>query len=182
MQFVSISHSGAYLIILAILQATSLASSRQESSEQWNWSLDRSNVAGCVAYALDDFDVEITCPKGRTPVTILITRESKKVLCLQGHAYTVLARLGDVLYFADYLPYVPGCTIRAYDLRDGKERWSTGLRAAGIPEWISRYSNRVDMTIEGGVITIRGSETNGRYIEKLDPETGARLSHIHKAN
>ena len=93
-----------------------------------------------------------------------------------GHAHSVFSQDGAVLYYADYWPDRTGCEIVARDLKAGKELWRTNLHGLG-PIKHSGYSNQVAMEADHQLITVRGKESMGRYIEFLDPRTGRILGH-----
>jgi hypothetical protein len=82
----------------------------------------------------------------------------------------------DVLYGARISNISSGCTVHAFDARRGTEKWATRLRGLG-PIAHSEYLNAVQLRIVSGFPVVFGWETGGRYIEALDPATGATTRH-----
>ncbi len=80
------------------------------------------------------------------------------------------------LYAARYSDNATGCTLDAFDARTGVVRWTRRLAGIG-PTAHSEYLNAVELRIVRGYPVAFGWESNGRYIEALDPTTGAPAFH-----
>ncbi len=80
------------------------------------------------------------------------------------------------LYVARYSDISNGCTVHAFDARAGVVRWTTPLRGLG-PVAHSEYLNAVELRLVGGRAVAFGWESAGRYVEALDPSTGAVTYH-----
>jgi hypothetical protein len=80
------------------------------------------------------------------------------------------------LYAARYSNISTGCTLRAFDAFTGARRWTTRLQGLG-PVAHSEYLNAVELRIIGGRPVVFGWESSGRYIEAVDPTTGAPAFH-----
>ena len=111
-----------------------------------------------------------------------------EILSIRGHQHSSFCSKDNRLYFADYLPDAPGCSVVAYDLTSGKEVWRTKLHQEQ-PSGVSAYRNRASISLPdgpyvagkgreapGGVVQVKGSETYCDYIEVLDAKTGESLA------
>lgn len=81
------------------------------------------------------------------------------------------------LYVARHSSISDGCTLHAIDAQTGAERWKTRLRALG-PVAHSEYLNAVEVRMDRGRVVVFGWESAGRYIEGVDPATGATRFHV----
>ncbi len=81
------------------------------------------------------------------------------------------------LYSARYSDIATGCTMYAFDARTGVERFATHLVGIG-PIGHSEYLNSVELRMVGNRPVAFGWESGGRYIEALDPMTGADAFHV----
>jgi hypothetical protein len=143
----------------------------------WQWSPDRADLLTAVAFYRGSYQVDIVKPKGdKERLRIGLTDDGREVFSWAGHRHSVFSQDGDVLFYADYWPDRTGCEIVARDLKAGKELWRTRLHGLG-PIKHSGYSNRVAMEADHLLVTVRGKETLGRYLEFLDPRTGRILGH-----
>lgn len=124
-------------------------------------------------------------PKKRWLMSFKFVGDGKEVLTLDGHNGSTFRTADDILYFAHFWPWAPGCRIAAYHLRNGKELWETELSGVGQPGH-SAYLNQVTLEvrhIEGvdregeASVLITGSESYGQYREVLDAKTGLQLAH-----
>ena len=109
-------------------------------------------------------------------LTIKFVRDDKDVLLLAGHLRSVFRARGNILYFAEFSRHSSGCTVVAYDLSSGKKLWRSDLQAMGNPPH-SKYRNRVNLELDGGVVRVRGYESFGSYVEIVDAKTGKTLAH-----
>lgn len=89
-------------------------------------------------------------------------------------ADAALAIDGEVLYVARYSNISSGCILHAFDLRTGGERFATRLRALG-PIAHSEYLAAVELRVVRGRPVVYGWESAGRYVEAVDPATGASV-------
>jgi hypothetical protein len=143
----------------------------------WRWEPERAGVVAAAELYRGPYQVEIVRPPGeRVKFRVRLTDGGREVFAWDGHAHTVFAQDGDVLYYADYWPDRTGCEIVARDLKAGKELWRTSLYGVG-PIKHSGYSNRVALDADRVLVTVRGKETMGRYLEFLDARTGRTLGH-----
>jgi hypothetical protein len=65
-----------------------------------------------------------------------------------------------------------GARARAFALADGAILWDRPVEGIG-PQDHSKYSNLIQLGLDGDVVVIRGQEAHGRYIEALELTTGA---------
>jgi len=144
---------------------------------EWQWSPDRADLITSVSLYRGPYQVEIVKPKGeKSKFRISLTDDGREVFSWPGHPHSVFSQDGNILYYADYWPDRTGCEIVARDLKAGKELWRTNLNGLG-PIKHSGYSNRVSLEADHLLITVRGKESMGRYIEFLDPKTGKIVGH-----
>ena len=80
------------------------------------------------------------------------------------------------LYVALYLRGTTRCTVVALDAGDGRELWHRQLQGVGSVAH-SRYANRVQVALHGGLLVVYGEESVARYIEVLDPTDGRQVFH-----
>ena len=107
---------------------------------------------------------------------IRFLRLGEEVLTIVGHSRSVFLTEGDSLFFAEFSPKDCGCSVSAYDMRDGRRTWSTLLSAVGRVKHFA-YSNSVTLSINAGKLWVTGHESGGDYMEILDMRTGRVLGH-----
>jgi len=98
---------------------------------------------------------------------------------VEGRAFvddTAFAIDNGTLYSARHGDISSGCTLHAFDVQTGREKWTVSLTGLG-PIAHSKYFNLVEARMIGGRIVVFGWEAAGRYIEARDPATGAMLAH-----
>lgn len=91
-------------------------------------------------------------------------------------ADAALAIDGEVLYVARYSNISSGCILHAFDVLSGDERFTTRLRGLG-PIAHSEYLAAVELRVVRGWPVVYGWESAGRYVEAVDPATGASVYH-----
>lgn len=87
-----------------------------------------------------------------------------------------LATDGQRLFVADYLAMATGVTVSAMSPTTGSRLWSTDLFGVG-PVSHSKYRNSVQMAMVDGRLAVFGWESAGKYVEVLDPTSGADLGN-----
>jgi hypothetical protein len=95
------------------------------------------------------------------------------------HAFVADAALvlhRGTLYAARYSDISSGCTLHAFDARTGTKRWTRELAGIG-PIAHSEYLNAVELRVIDERPVVFGWESAGRYVEALDPATGADAVH-----
>ena len=102
----------------------------------------------------------------------------------EAHAFVEDAALvlhRGTLYSARISNISSGCTLHAFDARTGASRWTTRLEGLG-PIAHSEYLNAIELRMSGGRPVVFGWESAGRYIEAVDPTSGASAFHaiIHE--
>ncbi|MCP4810236.1 MAG: hypothetical protein GY913_24080 [Proteobacteria bacterium] len=85
------------------------------------------------------------------------------------------------LYVARFHPIASGARVHAYDAASGREIWRSNLWGCG-PVSHSKYRNEVHLVVLDEGITAFGRESQCRYVEVLDPRTGAPLGHRQAAD
>jgi hypothetical protein len=80
-----------------------------------------------------------------------------------------------MLYVAHFNRASTGCTVAAYELESGAMAWRRRLIGLG-PIAHSEYLNDVQMQMVDGNLRVFGWESSGRYIEDVQPTTGASLA------
>jgi outer membrane protein assembly factor BamB len=124
-------------------------------------------------------------PKDRWNIEYKFVRDGREILSIQGHDQSAFAAEGDDLFFAHYQTSAAGCTIVAYDLNTGKQRWQTELHHEK-PLGHSAYLNLVTLRISdkgegeetsaGAAIVVTGMESYCDYVEVLDRRIGESLA------
>lgn len=84
---------------------------------------------------------------------------------------------GTTLYSARHSDISSGCTLHAFDVQTGREKWAVSLTGLG-PISHSKYFNLVQTRMMSGRIVVFGWEAAGRYVESRDATTGAMISHL----
>ncbi len=87
-----------------------------------------------------------------------------------------LATDGERLFVADYIAIATGVIVSAIDPSSGARLWSTNLFGAG-PVSHSKYRNSVQMAMVDRRLVVFGWESAGKYVEILDPASGADLGN-----
>lgn len=145
---------------------------------EWRWSAEKASLEYCTKQHLADYVVERGNPKPfGTPINIRRKKDRKLVYTMGGGWQTILfTRCRDILYIAEYCTIASGCDVVAVDLKSGKKIWKTRLQGIG-PTMHSQYLNLVNIETDGQIVTVTGNESDGRYIEHLDLETGKALAN-----
>jgi hypothetical protein len=97
----------------------------------------------------------------------------------EAHAFVedaALVLVRGTLYSARISNISSGCTLHAWDARTGAARWATHLKGLG-PIGHSEYLNAVELRMIAGRPVVFGWESSGRYIEAVDPTSGATAYH-----
>ena len=143
----------------------------------WVWSEERGNVLYSLAQASSPYDVVLVRRHDR-PLNLQfkIMRNDREVYSWWGHVYTVFALKDDRLFYVQFAVESPGGKVVAVDLAAGKVLWTSPLRAVGDAPH-SAYYNQVNITANLRVVSVFGNESNGRYYELLDAQTGKTIGH-----
>ena len=97
----------------------------------------------------------------------------------ESHAFVEDAALvldRGTLYSARFSNIASGCTLYAFEARTGALRWRTPLAGAG-PVDHSEYLNAVQIRMIDGRPVVFGWESAARYVEAVDPASGADAFH-----
>lgn len=87
-----------------------------------------------------------------------------------------IALVGDTLYVVNYHPIASGAVAHAYHAEHGTEIWRQHLWGRG-PVAHSKYRNEVQIRVDESGVVVFGKESDGRYVEVLDPSSGALRGH-----
>ena len=144
---------------------------------EWRWADERANPQACARRLGDGYGVQITPAPGKPwASTITVTHGGRALYSWEGHEFSVFARAGDALYYADFHPRKSGCAVVAYDLKDRKLLWKAHLW--GYPVFgHSQYRNRVALEVDGKNLVVYGKESYGSYLELVNRETGKTVGH-----
>lgn len=115
-------------------------------------------------------------PKKTGKYELKFMNGDKQILEINGHRNSGFVANGDELFFAQYSTGTDGCTVVAYDLSTGRQRWKTKLK--GVQAGVHfAYSNKVIISLETEVVTVMGHESKGDYIEVVDRKNGETLAN-----
>jgi hypothetical protein len=189
------------VVILSIAMAATLTALAAEPDrltvrgEAWQNVLERessfefSEADASMLFALSQFGGKcqihmVYDPADWAHIMFRFVRDGKELLAIKGHTISVFRTENNVLYFAHFSTSSQGCVVTAHDLGTGKKLWESTLK--GIRRIShSGYTNEVTMGLGNltgtetkgeGVISIRGHEGFGDYVEILDRETGKVLA------
>jgi hypothetical protein len=87
-----------------------------------------------------------------------------------------MVHAGDRVLVAHHSHIATGCRLVALDADTGAVAWQTELVGRG-PVSHSKYRNRVQLRVDAGRAVVYGWETEGRYIETVDLDTGETLDN-----
>jgi hypothetical protein len=146
----------------------------------WRWSESENSIMFCVANRLNQYDVKVVrmaAPASWIDALRLeIWDKNVQLAAFNAHFESVFAAKGDVVYFAKLVPMAAGCEVIAFDLKEKRELWKCYLRG-NPPRSHSKYRHQVTIDFEDGVVVVHGKESNGRYIEYIDPTSGTTIGH-----
>jgi hypothetical protein len=108
--------------------------------------------------------------------TITVRAGEGQIVTFEGHTGTPFVVHGLTVYYADYHQMSTGCAIVAMDLKTGKQLWKKNLKGLGPIDHF-KYYNAVTLDLDDGAVRAIGKESQGRYIEFVDRETGQTLGH-----
>lgn len=146
--------------ILFVSSNESVATPPKEYNEAWEkelsgMQLDFARLWNCHSLSLIDDSVNellvstddvkfhlVFGPKRNGVLELVFYRGDEKTLSLVGHGFSSFQTLKDVIYFAQYFPDTPGCTVVAYDLSGGNVLWKAKMQQPH-PSGFSGYRNRV---------------------------------------
>ena len=140
----------------------------QTTSVPWVWptegsqDLPRTDVSGDCTWAGTMDDSKLTCPAFHIHLGDWGDSAS-------------IEQVEDVLYVVWFHPIATGARVEAYAL-DGRRIWRQGLWGCG-PVSHSKYRNEVELRVGPGGVVVTGRESSCRYVEVLDPGTGALRGH-----
>jgi hypothetical protein len=142
----------------------------------WSWDVTLAGPAEGIRQADKYTIVTISKPNDRSNLTFKVALGDKEVYSWEGHTGTVFRILRDRLYYARFWPISSGGSIVAIDLTSGKTLWESELQAIGFVNH-STYSNEMISEANTNVVSVRGNESLGRYIEVKDVGTGKTVGH-----
>jgi hypothetical protein len=160
---------------------SSLPLQQKADATEWSWIVDGDNLLHCVARELKGYEVRVIRRENtqdivEEPFIVQIFDNDEEVHSFRAHSNTVFTQIGDVIFVAKFSPFATGCTVVAHDLKRRKQLWECKLRG-NPPPGHSKYHNRVIILSSGGAVIVYGKESNGRYIEYVDAETGKTVGH-----
>lgn len=182
-RIVSVARSGrevrvfTTLALLIAIPVSAIDYQKMADETAWKWSDEASTVGHSALLRQSTYDVRLETKAGKAgEVKITFGKDGKDVFTFAGHRRTVFRISGDTLYFASFHYSASGGSIVAVDLTSGKQLWKTQLKALG-PIQHSAYLNMLNLEVSGGIVTVFGNESQGRYVEILDEKTGKTLGH-----
>jgi hypothetical protein len=148
----------------------------------WSWAAERASLRYCITKHLSDYQAatDATGASADDPsargLTLFIRDHGKDVYSFGCHGRTVFTRKGDILFVADFFPYISGCQVVAVNFKTGEVLWKTYLQGSSCPAH-SMYQNQVTIDHDAEAVIVHGNESYSRYIEYLDIETGETIGH-----
>jgi hypothetical protein len=142
---------------------------------EWRWSVNEASLLYCLDNCLSGYEIQVVRPEKnddwRDRYTVRILRNGQLLYSFHAHGETVFTNIGGVFFVCDFSPIATGCKLVAFDLEKQKELWRCALQG-NPPSWHSKYRHQVNITKNSEGIVIYGKESNGRYIEIVDPKVG----------
>ena len=139
----------------------------------WDWKDEQATLDYSVQRCKLKVETQVNDLRG---AVVTIRAGDDQVATFEGHTGTPFVVQGSTVYHADYHFMSTGCQVVAMDLKTGKQLWRTTLKGLG-PIRHFKYFNAVAMELDDGALRIVGKESQGRYIEFVDLETGKTLGH-----
>jgi hypothetical protein len=180
---IAISHVMALAFAVAGCTASveeSLPLQQKAEAAEWRWSEHETNLLHCVRNQLKGYEIQaVRAEKDKDslePFTVRILDKGQEIYSFRAHGETVFTNTADVIFVAKFSPIATGCTVLAYDLKERKELWKCELKG-NPPGGHSVYHHQVNITTDGGAVLVYGKESNGRYIEYVDAQTGMTVGH-----
>ncbi len=160
------------------------ASSEVTAQPSWQWQASQSGLLWCVFHNFNqvltpELTVEIASskqPHSTEPFKVRVLRNGQEACAFNAHPSTVLLRKDMTLYVSDFHYMRSGCLVIVFDLEHSKVKWKTALKGIG-PVAHSKYQNHVNFKLENDLLVVFGKESQGRYIESLNVETGQAVSN-----
>lgn len=170
----------ALLVAVAAVAAPvpkKVAKDYQKLAEETEWQFAEFNFDDTLAAELKGY--EVTATAGDTPldVAVQVSKDGKELLSLPTHRWAVVRQRDGVVYYTDFDPISPGCSVVAFDLNAKKRLWKCDLKGLG---WFnnSKYRNKVRMEVlDDDTLRVFGKESSGRYVEIVSRGTGKRVGH-----
>ncbi|HZK79817.1 MAG TPA: hypothetical protein VFC46_02095 [Humisphaera sp.] len=181
------SNSCLYGAAIAILLASAFlhAGVTEREKQEYQKIIDQESSQGpeindevfqCIP--LDPYRVEWIYPPHRKDdeVIIRIMLDGKAIYSWKGHVHSTFAVFSDQLIYAKYEEHAPGCRVIAVDLKTGHVKWESPL-GSPVGKSVSSYWNRVRVRWDGDRLYVFGEESDGRYIDAMDLESGQSVAH-----
>jgi hypothetical protein len=138
-------------------------------TDPWRWSDASASLFDSLQRYEGPYQVDAVRADGG--YTVRVSDGDRELVSWKGHERTVFRQQGDVLYYADFHPMSSGCALVAFDLKAKRQLWRTPLKGLG-PIGHSKYHNAVNLEVTAEAVTVRGNESAGRYVERIDARSG----------
>jgi hypothetical protein len=148
---------------------------------EWHFSPDQASAVYCFQQYDGATRLQMVFDSTKSRDVKFLFGKDGELLELHGHGGSVFRQKDNVLFFASYAKSSQGCTITAYDLRNGKQLWETPLQVLKSVSH-SAYSNEINLGLPSGdsgkdhALCVTGHESHGDYKAILDLETGEILA------
>ena len=157
-----------------------LVSAEMSDETDWQWSDEKASILYYFMQNPENYGVKLIRSSQESknwPVHVVVTSKSGvPIWTWESHHKGAFVFSGSILVYSLHSPDSCGCTLVGYDLEKKEQRWKSGLKAAGsVPH--SKYRNQINLSVEGKLVTVFGSESNGQYIETVELATGKTVSH-----
>ncbi len=163
------------LLVGSLILPVALSIQPKEQVE-WRWSDEKAKLAYSIKQHFPDHVADPAREKKYGAELEIFAKDGRRVLWLfeAGLKANVFTRWKGTLFLAKYCPISTGCEVVAIEIATGKELWKSSLEGIG-PTGHSKYRNRVNIETDGKKIIVYGNESNGKYVEHLDINSGKML-------
>ena len=142
------------------------------------WTKERANILYSLAQGSPIYDVAVVRAHNKPGVfRFEVSEGDRELFAWWGHVNSVFVLNGDRLFYVEFSVGFPGGEVVAVDLKAGKELWKSRLRAIEVRSGQISYTNLINISSDGKVVSIFGNEGLGQYYEEKDAGTGATLVH-----
>lgn len=142
----------------------------------FHWQAEQSTILYSLSQMPGKYKFRLDYDPAKHGMTFSFLKTEKVVFTFRGHKHSVFKIHDDILYYPVFHFSSSGCQVVAYDLTKRKELWRKSVKGIGGVKH-SAYRNLITLDVNTDVVTIRGHESFGDYIEFLDRNSGDTVGH-----